>query len=65
MYCDGALMKSHCRTVQQTTPEIAFVIDRLPRGERGGLQGVFEGIKRIKNIQQILNIWHILAHFEC
>jgi len=42
-----ALMKSHCRTLQQRTPEIAFVIDRLTRGERGGLQGVFEGIKRI------------------
>jgi len=50
---------------QQTTPEIAFVIDRLPRGERGGITGGYlRGLSEFKIFSKILNIWHILTHFE-
>ena len=54
-------MKSHCPTLQQTTPEIAFVNDCLPRGERGGITGGYlRGLSEFKIIQQ--NIEY-LAYF--
>jgi len=54
-------MKSDCRTLQQTTPAIAFVIVSLPRGERGGITGGYlRGLSEFKIIQQ--NIEY-LAYF--
>jgi hypothetical protein len=38
--------------MQQTTPEIAFVIDRLPRGKEGDYRGYLRVLSEFKNIQQ-------------